>query len=245
APTREGRTGSIPPRFREGELALVREDYGGAARAFRAFLAEEPGHTLALQARYSLGTILLRERRYIEARDELGAVARRAKDRTLVEKAKLGIAEAHLAQENLKDAERGLKELAASAGPEVRPDALYALGLCFQRQGRAAEARETFETIRSAYPDHPRAADAAARLGLGSDFSVQVGAFRERGNAEALARSLRANGFPAELAQETRRGETLWIVRSGRFSSRDAALAARDRIRRALPREASGAEVVP
>jgi len=245
APSGAGGTGPIPPRYREAELALAREDYAGAARAFRTFLAEDAGHPLAMQARYSLGTILLRERRYLEARDELGIVAKGAKDRTLVEKAKLWIAETHLAQQNLKEAERALKELADSSGPEVRPDALYTLGLCLQRQGRASEARETFEALRNAYPQHPRAADAGVRLSRGTDFTVQAGAFRDRRNADALARSLRAKGFPAETAQEARGGTALWIVRSGHFQTREAALAARDRIRLALPRDAPKAEVDP
>ncbi|MBN1420369.1 MAG: tetratricopeptide repeat protein [Planctomycetes bacterium] len=236
---------SVPRTYREAELALAREDYAGAARGLRTFLSENPGHPLAMQARYSLGTLLLRERRHLEARDEFGRVAKGAKDRTLVEKARLRIAETHLAQENPKEAEPILKALAASAGPEVRPDALYELGRCLQRQGRADEATAPFETLRRTYPQHPRAADADARMLRGSDFTVQAGAFRDRRNAEALARALRAKGFPAESRQETRRGMSLWIVRSGHFQTREEALAARDRVRRALPKDAAKAEVDP
>jgi len=66
-------------------------------------------------------------------------------------------------------------------------------------------------------------------------YWVQVGVFKEQGNAEGLAKSLRSSGFPVEVTRITRGGGanpgTYYMVRAGSFPDRDRALAARDELK--------------
>jgi cell division protein FtsN len=57
-------------------------------------------------------------------------------------------------------------------------------------------------------------------------YWVQVGAFKESGNAESLARKLRAEGFPVQVTRVTR-NEPLHVVRVGGYPDRSRAGAAR------------------
>lgn len=62
-------------------------------------------------------------------------------------------------------------------------------------------------------------------------FSVQLAAYSDDKGANALANKLKAAGHAAYVEPyETSRG-TLWRVRVGPFASRDAALAARDKLK--------------
>lgn len=68
----------------------------------------------------------------------------------------------------------------------------------------------------------PTGAESAGRPG---EFCVQVGAFADVRNAEALIQDLQAKGYDAvRMESETRKGALFHCVRVGRFESRDAAL---------------------
>ena len=66
---------------------------------------------------------------------------------------------------------------------------------------------------------------------------VQLGLFKDPSNAERLAKTLRGQGFPVQLASVTRgprdaaAGETYHLVRVGAFSDQARALAARDSLK--------------
>ena len=77
-----------------------------------------------------------------------------------------------------------------------------------------------------ATPKAPTAATGPARY-------VQVGAFSERGNAEALAQKLARSGFPARLGKATKGGKTLQIVLAGPYASKQAAQTALGQARKA------------
>ncbi len=69
----------------------------------------------------------------------------------------------------------------------------------------------------------------AVRSTSGGNYWVQVGAFKESRNAEGLARTLRSEGFPAQVATVTRQ-EPLHVVRIGGYADRAKAAAARQEL---------------
>lgn len=69
----------------------------------------------------------------------------------------------------------------------------------------------------------PSAGKPAASSGR---YWVQVGAFKESGNAEGLARKLRSEGFPVQVTRVTR-DAPLHVVRVGGYPDRSRASAAR------------------
>ena len=70
---------------------------------------------------------------------------------------------------------------------------------------------------------------AAKPAASSGNYWVQVGAFKESGNAEGLARTLRSEGFTVQVASVTR-GEPLHVVRVGGYPDRGKATAARDEL---------------
>ena len=72
-------------------------------------------------------------------------------------------------------------------------------------------------------------AKSAAKSTNGGSYWVQVGAFKEGRNAEVLAQTLRAEGFPVQVATVTR-DEALHVVRIGGYADRAKASAARQEL---------------
>jgi cell division protein FtsN len=70
---------------------------------------------------------------------------------------------------------------------------------------------------------------AAKPPGASGNYWVQVGAFKENGNAEGLARKLRSEGFSAQVTRVTRE-EPLHVVRVGGYPDRSRAVAAREEL---------------
>jgi cell division septation protein DedD len=89
---------------------------------------------------------------------------------------------------------------------------------------KAAEKKAPERT--AAVPPNKSAAKPAASSG---SYWVQVGAFKESGNAEGLARKLRSEGYAVQVTRVTR-NEPLHVVRVGGFPDRSRAAAAREEL---------------
>jgi len=91
---------------------------------------------------------------------------------------------------------------------------------------KAAEKPKAPERTAAVTPPSKSAPKPAASSG---NYWVQVGAFKESGNAEGLARKLRSEGFSAQITRVTRE-EPLHVVRVGGFPDRSRAVAAREEL---------------
>lgn len=98
----------------------------------------------------------------------------------------------------------------------------YRLGECYRSSGIRDKADAFFERVREAAP-----LSFEAKMAPAEYFSVQVGAFKSKANAERLARDLpRAYGERyVETGSSSGRGGALYKVRIGRRASREDALA--------------------
>lgn len=101
-----------------------------------------------------------------------------------------------------------------------------------------SQVSKPVEAARAKEPVSRPAKPASAATPPGSttgSYWVQLGVFKEQGNAEGLAKSLRSSGFPVEVTRITRGGGanpgTYYMVRAGGFPDRDRALAARDELK--------------
>jgi DedD protein len=70
---------------------------------------------------------------------------------------------------------------------------------------------------------------AARPAGAAGNYWVQVGAFKESGNAEGLARKLRSEGYSVQVTRVTR-DAPLHVVRVGGYPDRSRASAAREEL---------------
>ena len=89
---------------------------------------------------------------------------------------------------------------------------------------KAAEKKAPERT--AAVPPTKSAAKPAVSSG---SYWVQVGAFKESGNAEGLARKLRSEGYAVQVTRVSR-DEPLHVVRVGGFPARSRATAAREEL---------------
>jgi len=90
---------------------------------------------------------------------------------------------------------------------------------------KAAEKSKAPERTVAVPPGKSASRPAAAS----GNFWVQVGAFKDSGNAEGLARKLRAEGFSVQVTQVTRDGP-LHVVRVGGYPDRSRATTAREEL---------------
>jgi septal ring-binding cell division protein DamX len=90
---------------------------------------------------------------------------------------------------------------------------------------KAAEKTKAPERTAAVTPSKSAAKPAASS----GNYWVQVGAFKESGNAEGLARKLRAEGFSPQVTRVTRE-EPLHVVRVGSYPDRSRAVAAREEL---------------
>jgi cell division septation protein DedD len=90
---------------------------------------------------------------------------------------------------------------------------------------KAAEKTKAPERTAAVTPSKSAAKPAASS----GNYWVQVGAFKESGNAEGLARKLRAEGFSPQVTRVTRE-EPLHVVRVGGYPDRSRAVAAREEL---------------
>lgn len=72
----------------------------------------------------------------------------------------------------------------------------------------------------------------AAQSALRGSYAVQLAAFSDDKGANALARRLKKAGYSAYTEPLKTSKGTLWRVRVGPYGSRDAAIAARDALKR-------------
>ena len=115
------------------------------------------------------------------------------------------------AEQHLK---RALKDLDESQPPTDR--AMYYLGAALQRQSRWSEADVFFNRLIWAFPDSRHRGDAKRRV-HGRHWTIQVGAFTDLSNAEALVASLKSGGHPAFLWPKHVDGRLRYFVRIGRW----------------------------
>ena len=106
----------------------------------------------------------------------------------------------------------------APARPEMPPATT-------PKAAKAPEKAKAPERTAAVTPNKSAAKPAAAS----GNYWVQVGAFKESGNAEGLARKLRSEGYTVQVTQVTR-NEPLHVVRVGGYPDRSRASAAREEL---------------
>lgn len=105
------------------------------------------------------------------------------------------------------------------AGPEMPPASA-------SKATKATEKAKAPERTAAVTPSKSAAKPAAASSG---SYWVQVGAFKENGNAEGLARKLRSEGYSVQVTRVTR-DQPLHVVRVGGYPDRSRASAAREEL---------------
>lgn len=128
------------------------------------------------------------------------------------------------------DASPGRPVAAASPAPADKPLRTAEAKPTAEQPARAAEAK-----ARPALPKPAAESKPAPAAGKG-EYWVQLGVFKERPNAEAVAKVAREQGYAVEVTQVTKSGDgvpagSYHLVRAGSFPDLAAASKARDALR--------------
>lgn len=220
-----------------GQLHYARGEYRQARDAFARAAAKHTGEARG-ESRYWVGLASLALSEGPAARDAFTDAAALSTERRAL--ARLGYAQAWDVERRPEKTFDALHVLLADDADEAGPPALERQAALAEQFKRNDEARRARQRLAREYPKSPEAgrlnATPAAAPGSGP-VGVQIGVFADRDRATALAARARSAGFSAVQVVE-RRGEgarpTLWVVRLGRYASREEADAAGDRAQREL-----------
>jgi len=210
--------------------------YSEARDNYHRFLEAYPNSSLSLEVKFWYGTCLVLLNRLEDGMVIFGQVSK-SKDGERARWADLAFAECLLKLERFTEAEAKLKSmLGTKAEKDLGNLIYYHLGECYENQKKASQAAAAYRRVVRDYPGSFEVEEAKRRLellrlenptavGASVRYSVQVGAFSKRQNAQALADKLKGKGFPAYVAvDKARAGEvTLYRVRTADYESREEA----------------------
>lgn len=176
--------------LRKVETLVLKDDYAQAAQECKKILVHHHQAALSSKAHYLLGISQLKLGQYPQARENFEVILRKFSQSEFRDDASLGIADSYfLAGDFQKAQERYEQFLKDSSHSKLTSIARKHLEQC--QQGRHF---------------------------ANSYFSVQVGCFSKKQNAEELRDRLINAGFQAYLLELP--GENLYRVRVGKFSDR-------------------------
>ncbi len=194
--------------------------YLSAQKALNRQFAD-PTHKV--EGRYWLGRTLLALNHPDSARASFHSAASSGGSPLLRGLALIGIGDCYLSQGEYSSALREYEIVQDSLPlPQFLPQILWKKALCLEGLGKGKEAERYYSYILNRFPTSWTAQVAGKRLGLQPEeerFSIQLGAFRKRANAQNLKLLLVEDGYQAWLEK---RGD-LFVVLVGSFEGREEA----------------------
>ena len=205
-----------------GEDAYARRQYSTAADNMTQFLASASSKPEAARAYYVRGLSNAQLARRAQAYADLRALLNVEKaDADLVWRAYVTLGTL-LYEDGEWDSAYHSFENAARRMPNMEPRdvVLFRMGVCLERLGRWAEAREPYQELVQAFPNSNQAMAARRRLSLDVNyFAIQVGLFQEQRNAEIHAGNLKKSNLSPYIRREQRDGRNVFVVLAGKFDS--------------------------
>lgn len=220
--------GELDPEGRRllqtGKTAYAQGAYGVADRDLTAFLDAYSRSNEAAEALYYRGLARRKTGDLDGAAGDLRKAAEEADTREMRGKALVALGDVEFEANRTAGAERAYRE--ALEGIETgRPPAdraHFQLGRVLQRQGRWEDADLQFDRVMYLFENTSLAERAASRV-RGRAWTIQIGAFRERARAEALADRAEKRGMPAVVSAATRGGAPIFPVHVGRHATYEQA----------------------
>jgi tetratricopeptide (TPR) repeat protein len=198
--------------------------YADANRQATAFLASYQERPESAEALYVRALARIQQQQIDLARADLHQALTRSKrdDLTANSHTQLALIAYHKGHWAAAANHFGLALERYDTGPAL-DEIVYRYGVALQRVGRWNEAGRQFAKIVRDYRGSPFQIDAQRKLAWSSQyFSIQTGAFSDRGFAKREERTLREQGLDARTIPD-RSGGSLWKVHVGKFATYDGA----------------------
>lgn len=222
--------------LQDGKDAYRRGDDEAVVARMGAFLNQYADSSPADQAYYYRGRAKYRLGNLEGAEADMAEALARTTDSGLRASAMIVLGDAAYDTEKMALAEQRYL-LALRDVPRGGRDGQYAmfrLGCAMQRQGKWAEADRRFDRLIYVFPKSPLAAPSKQKV-RSVAWTVRVGVYRKRADAERSAAKLRARKSAAAVRPVRRDGQLLFVVQVGRYQTYEEAAGALENVRGLQP----------
>ena len=226
--------------FREVVKSFLEDKYIAAVKLSWRLREEFPYSQYATEAKYLAGLSYLKLKKYKEAEKIFKDLS---KSRHSKDKFYLGWANCYYLQENWDKAISILQEaLRKFPHTELKGIVYFKLGRCKQKKGEWGVAKYHFNKLVQKFPSSLEAKEAKKILEEGEFyFTVQLGAFTDRDNAQRAKYQLIQQGYSAYISVLEKEWQKFYRLRVGRFDLRAEAEA----IKRSLEKEGYSPKIYP
>ncbi len=190
---------------------------------------------------YFLGLAYTKVQDYPRARYFLRKLAGRFPGSDLYEAGLIKLADTYFLEKDYPNAKKIYQKIIEKR-PSLNDKALIYLRLAqiASREGQWSQKRKYLKTIKDNYSRSPEMKYVKVLEGWGDFFTVQVGAFSDKQNAQALCAELK-NAYPAYLSEDKSESYPVYKVRVGKYNDRATA----EKVSRQLLEEGYPARIYP
>lgn len=213
-------TGPTPPdSYTDAESLFLLGEFEQSFLRFETFMTRNGRSPYISDARYWAGICALKLGNVKKARAYISRTYARPRTALLGNLALIGLADCDYMENRFSAASSKYRQTLDRAGTQ-KARVLYQLGMCSNRLGKLRDAQKYFREVTATYPGTKHADLAEEKLKFtGSVFSVQVGAFDSRENAETVRSQIARRRFSPYIQPISRGGKLLHCVRVGRFKT--------------------------
>ncbi len=207
------------------KVFFLKGDYAKTIKDCESLLKRLPRKGVKEEAYYLIGVSCLKEGNTDKAQETFNLILKEFPKGKLLDRVHLGIGDSWFLRGDIDKALGVYNNIL-----EKFPDSTFLsivlsrLGECYQKQGEWAKARHCYERLTKEYPLSIEAGKVNDILK--SDefvFTVQVGSFRDKKNAERLKSALINKGYDAFIVKGSTGQTNLYRVRVGKFNTRVSA----------------------
>ena len=231
----------LPPQGKTqlaaAEKAYRANDLPGATKTLDAIIREYPQINETALAYYLRALCHEKNNRLAEAGQDAQKCIALSADRNLTAKARAMCGALYF---DMGNTEAAIEQYAKAVDllPEKPPTDMvrYRYGVCLQRGGDWKAAKKQFRLVCEKYPGS-QAAPWARRLAEWPHacFSIQCGVYRDRNSAQTMMGRLSGARLSPWMDTQSRDGNTVNVVYSGRFATYEQAKSGLTSVRRIAP----------
>jgi tetratricopeptide (TPR) repeat protein len=207
------------------KVYFLKGDYKSAILEGEKVLAGATSTSGLDELYYILGLSYLKDGNFLRASDIFEIILKEFKNSTFFEEARLGLGDTYFLRGDYDQAQGLYKELLdANPRTKLRAQAYYRLSQIGFKKGDTQQAKEYLDKLKTDFPLNLETTLNRDLYSL-SDiyYTVQVGAFSNRINAQNLSQKLIQKGYSAYVEEINAPDKTVYRVRVGKLRLRQEA----------------------
>jgi tetratricopeptide (TPR) repeat protein len=220
---------------------LLNGDYQASISEGERLLSTTRSNAQGLDELYHLlGLSYLKQGNYLRASDIFEIILREFKNSRFREASHIGLGDAYFVKGDYLKADGVYNDLlSSSARTKYKAGLYYRLSRTAAKLGNAQQEKAYLEKLSSEFPHSPECLGKVELFSLpqsmeteiampaagnsGFTYTVQIGAFSTRANAQRLVEALKRKGYSAYIEDSVSRGKTIYKVKAGKLASRQEA----------------------